>query len=235
KAVGALLRVVGARCAEGPGIGDGVDPVQRNARGRGDDRLHLAYRHVPVRARDVPVQLLVTVHVDEGAPHAVGDDDRLRGILRPGHPGGDPDGATETLPPRLERAHALVKHGDAVHAQGEAHAPPLVAHGNGAEDPLMASPEVDGDRLAHAQGGVGAHLEGDGEALDGKGAGLSLRPWREGGEEDDDEEKAPDTPSSRRRPSAPAARRGGAAGSTRENGTGRSRPRDWTGTPGWWC
>jgi len=45
---------------------------------------------------------------------------------------------------------------------------PLVAHGNSAEDALVASPEVDGDRLADAQSSVRLDLEGDGVAIDGE-------------------------------------------------------------------
>ena len=85
--IGAVHRVVRPRGPRRPGIGDGLNLLGRDRGGRRDDGLGLANRHVPLRAGDIPVQLLVPVHRHERSPHAIGEDDRLGRV----HRARDPD------------------------------------------------------------------------------------------------------------------------------------------------
>src|SRR5262249_45653657 len=146
--VGALLVVVSPCDTPRPGVGESGYPVERDRGRRGDNRLDLPDRHVPFRARDVPVELLVIVHVDEGPAHPVRDDDGLRRIARSRHEDLDPDGAAETGYLGGERFHVVVRSMDVVHPQDELDAAPLVPKRNGPEDTLAGAVELEGDGLA---------------------------------------------------------------------------------------
>ena len=115
------------------------------------------------------------VHRHQRPAHAIRENDRLGRVHRPRDPDLDVKGPPQPGDLGSQRRHALVEGVDLVDAEGELEAAALVADGNGAEDPLVAAFEIEGDGLAHVEGAVGPDLEGHGEAVDGEARPLRRR------------------------------------------------------------